>query len=341
MSKIQCFATLDDLQADLGVGNIDAKALEKYLRPASDYLAEEIGHFIPEIATGAYYPYGYPRMLFIAPLISVTSISNDGTTLSASDYILKPDRKHWSNGCYTWIEIAADATGLDYWTEVSIVGKWGMYDETKATGATVGTGGITDSATALLVNDGAKVSPGQVLYIGTEQLFVSGYGAVTASATTLGADLDASSETVSVASGAALNVGEIIRVGFEAMKVLDIQSNSLYVTRGWNGTKKVTHATSAAVDVYRTFTVERGVNGTTAAAHAEGATINYYTVPTPINYLTRQIATLMMKKAQGGFAGKTGNSTVGDVFYFHEFPRDEIARVKNNYYVPRQYVPGV
>jgi len=83
--------------------------------------------------------------------------------------------------------------------------------------------------------------------------------------------------------------------------------------------------------VYRTVTVERAVNGTTAAAHLLNAAISRYMVPDDILFLTKQIATLMINKARGGYAGKSGNAESGEVYYHDVFPRYEIERIKQNY----------
>jgi hypothetical protein len=85
--------------------------------------------------------------------------------------------------------------------------------------------------------------------------------------------------------------------------------------------------------VYRTFTVSRGVNGTTAAAHSSKA-ISRYMAPYDVNWLARQMAGLMWKKARSGFAGKVGNQELGEVFYQNEFP-EQIKQVRANYRIVR------
>jgi hypothetical protein len=134
-----------------------------------------------------------------------------------------------------------------------------------------------------------------------------------------------------VDNGALLNVGEIIRLDFEQMRIKDKRTHQLHVERGWNNTGQVLHATGTDVDVYRTVAVEREVNGTTAAVHATSTAISRYIVPDEILYLTKQIATLMINKARGGYAGKSGGGETGTVFYHDVFPRFEIERVKENY----------
>jgi hypothetical protein len=216
---------------------------------------------------------------------------------------------------------------------IAINGHWGLYERADATDATLtALQGI--SAATVAVGDGSLLSPGMLLKIESEWQFVKGYGTPTANITTLGSDLDASNEIIAVASGAALKVGEIIQAEFEKMLVLDIQNNNAYVERGWMKTKKVTHASGTALSAFRTFSVDRSVNGSAAAEHASGTAILRMMVPEDVNYLARQIATLMMKKSQTGYAGRSGSSETGETFYNFEFPRDAIDRVKHNYYFP-------
>jgi hypothetical protein len=333
-----CYCTLNEMAEDQSewVGN---EALRRFILPATQYLVNEIGQFQPLIQLKKLNGNG-KTVLFVPPLLQISgSVVNYQTTLSAADYLLRADDESdspiWSNGPYLRMEAAPDSVNLSTWYEraqsVEIPGVWGLYQRADATGATLGSA-QNASVASLSVDDGAKVSPGMLLQIDSEWEFVTDYGAASA-ATTLGAALDASSEIVALVSGAAVKIGEIIKFDFEQCKVLDIQTNSIYVSRGWNNTKKVAHLVGAAVSVYRTFSVERGVNGSTAQTHENGAALARLVVPEDVNYLTRQIATLMMKKSQTGYAGRAGNAE-GETFYNFEFPRDAIARVKANYDIP-------
>ena len=98
------------------------------------------------------------------PLLAITTIIDDTTTLTTSDYILYgagPARPKWENGPYTRIDVDPDATNISYWTEekdiVSITGRWGLYERSKATGATVQDNPLSDSATSLTVDNGGVV----------------------------------------------------------------------------------------------------------------------------------------------------------------------------------------
>jgi hypothetical protein len=77
--------------------------------------------------------------------------------------------------------------------------------------------------------------------------------------------------------------------------------------------------------------VKRGVNGTTAAAHASAAAYQVV-APADVNYLCRQIASLMIKKAETGFVGRSGNDELGTGFWVNEFPKNQIESVRSNYF---------
>lgn len=345
MTNYQCFCTLEQITQDLeNVAGLPGDVLGRFILPASAYLQREIGAFIPTLETLRFT--GNPAAttkLKLPPLLRVTgSIVNDEDTLVSADYVLRANENSsapaWPNGPYLRIDVDPDAENISTWcTElesISIPAAWGLYEATEATGTQLNGAQSSASVTSLTVDNGAKLSPGMVLKVEDELQFVSAYGAVTSAVTTLASGIDASQEEISLTDGTKVNIGEIIKVGFEKKKVLDISGNDVFVARGWDRTRKVTHDASANVDVYRTFTVARGCNGSTAAIHADDTLLYQYLVPEDVNYLARQIATLMMKKAQTGYAGRAGNSETGETFYTYEFPRDAIARVKANYRIP-------
>lgn len=338
--EFQLYCSLNDLNddADPSSGGYPVSAVSRFIGPASAYLAQEIGAFLPSLSTLKLTGNG-GTTLEIPALLSLTGdVINDEITIPSTDYVLRywlnNNRTAWPNGPYNKLVRAWDATTLGFWNmetdSVEIPGEWGYWKRLDTTGATVASDQNV-SVETLSVNDGSKIAVGMALSIGAEMEVVTDYGTPTAAATTLSSSLTAASETVAVASGAAVKIGEIIRVDFERMKVLDIQTNTLLVARGWGKTQKNTHNSAANVDVYRTFAVARACNGTSAAAHSTSTVVKRYAIPDDIVYLARQIAMLMLKKAGSGFAGKTGSPEMGEVFYFHEFPRDEIMRIKRNY----------
>lgn len=154
-------------------------------------------HFYSQVATR--YFSGRARrelMLFdgalFHDLLSVTSlvVDIDGdntfeTTLVAdTDYWLEPMNVR-PNEPYTSILLNPRSSLLTLWPSgrrnVKVTGTWGFSNETEATGLTVDTAAITDSATTLPVNKSGSPAPaadaiavGDTLVIGSEQLYVSG-----------------------------------------------------------------------------------------------------------------------------------------------------------------------
>jgi hypothetical protein len=334
----QQFCTVQDLIADLPSPGSDMTRMYQAICEASDYLQKEIGWFVPVTLTRKFNGKNLP-CLHVPPLLAISSIVNDDDTLTTSDYILKPEGGAWGNGPYIEIYPDPDSTTLVYWyneiDHVVVTGRWGLYERSGDTGATVQNSPEQSSTQGTLkVSDGSKVSPGMVLLIGTEQQAVTGWSDPTAAVTTLNGAVAAGDETVTFVNGALINVGEVFRVGFEKMKLIDKQTHQGAVIRGWDGTGRVAHLTGSAVDIYRTITVERGVNGTTGAAHAISTTISRYFMPDDIQYLAKQIATLIVNKAKSGYQGRTGNAETGVIFYNDAFPKFDIERIKQNYYIP-------
>jgi hypothetical protein len=341
MNYAQIYCTVADMIADSKSPGADEARLYQSIREASDYLQKEIGWFIPVTLTRRFDGYGHDTLI-VPPLLSVTTIVNGDDTLSASDYILKPDNAYWPYGPYGMIYTDPDSSLLLAWADetdgVQITGRWGLYDRTASVGATVAdTTQQSDSATTLKVSDGSRVSPGMVCLIASEQELVTGWSSPTEAVTTITEPAAITADQLTLADASLVNTGEIIRIDFEQMRITDRRTsgNLVSVIRGWNGTSRAAHADNAAVDVYRTVTVERGVNGTTAAAHANGTAINRYYTPDDVQFLTRQIATLMLNKALGGYQGRTGNAELGVVFYHDAFPRYELEQIKQRYSLPR------
>lgn len=333
----QTFCTLAELDEDLNFlgSEREARVLPK-IKAASDYLQKKIGHFLPVTRQIGFNGRAKAR-LFLPPFLSVSAISNDGTALSASDYVKQPTARHWANGPYSFLDVDIDASNLSAWAdgeeEVVITANWGLFDLTRLLSATVGTT-QSDSASTLIVSNGASVSPGMVVKIGSEWEAVESTNTSPTNATTLSAAItDTNTQTVSLTSGSAVNVGEVIRIDTEQMKIRDISGNTALVIRGWNGTPKATHTISTAVAAYRTFNVTRGVNGSTAAEHTSSTAIYQQCAPDDINGLCRKMAGRMLKDAQSGFSGVVGDPNTGQAQYLYVMPH-ELNEILSNYYIP-------
>jgi hypothetical protein len=337
----QLFCSVADLIADMQTPGADEAGLLQRVREASDYVQKRLGWFIPVTMTRTLHGHGSKR-LFVPPLLWITSIVDyNGGTLAASDYIALPEAGFWPNGPHARLNVAPLATHLGAWADrddgVAITGGWGLYNLTRSAGALVKDATKQAAgATTLTVDNGGKLSPGKVLLIESEQELITAWGTPSDSTAHLNGAIGAGDFEITLTDASLVNIGEIIRVGFEQMRVLDriTATNKLYVKRGWNGTQAVSHATATGVDAYRTLTVERGVNGTTAADHLTDTAISRYAVPDDVLFLTKEIATLMLGKAGSGYQGRTG-SDQGVIFYHDAFPKSDLERLQELYRIPR------
>jgi hypothetical protein len=323
MKLAQVYCTVDDLMRGLELDGDEGihgtkKPLIDFVRSASDQILRAYGNIIPISATYLFGAGPYESELLLdKDLLEITSIINDTTTLSTSDYVPWPLNRHWDNGPYT--RIHTDGTWDD--DNVQITGLWGLWEYSKATGeAAISQDG---SQATLTVLNGANVSPGMVLLIESEQELVTGYAAPSVlTSVIVGSSVDDETAIIPITNGAEVHEGEMIRCEFEDMIIRMIVGNSLMCGRAQNGTEKAVHAAGTAIYAYRTVSVDRNVNGTTAAAHASKAA-SRYTVPDIIEWMALQIAALMYQKAaKTKFSGKLGNSgsADGDVYYINEFP---------------------
>ncbi len=315
----QVYATVGEVVGDLGLTGDETGLLER-IREASRLIQTRLGEFLPIFETREFDP-DASGQLRTDPLLEATAVSNNGTAVAAGNFTLMPKNRLWLNGPFTSLVHNSGAWSSE---GVEISGWWGKYDELAALNVAAVTQLI--GATTLTVSDGSQVSPGMVVNIEDEQeLVTAGAGGVgspeaTAATSLLDGAIEADDEEILVDNGAEFKRGEVIQLATEDCLIRRVVKNYLVCSRGWNGTTKRDHADNLEIGVYRTFAVERAVNGTTAAAHA-GTTLYRCVAPADVNWLCRQVAGLMRMKAKAGFASKTGNAELGEVFYYNEFSK--------------------
>lgn len=132
--------------------------------------------FVPETATRRFDGSG-ARRLFIDDLLAVTSLVDDDDTWTTSDYLLYPRNAGGAHGPYVWIETDPDGDYSAFTGErdvVIITGRWGAYEETEDTGATLAAA-LAKAATTMTIATGSGIYPGHVLLIDSEQIFVTGH----------------------------------------------------------------------------------------------------------------------------------------------------------------------
>jgi hypothetical protein len=245
-------------------------------------------------------------------LLAVTALTSDNgaVTIPAADYFLEPV----NDSPYDRIEIdrGDDTAATSEFTyddtpqrAHAVTGRWGYSEDTETAGAVAEE--LDTSETAIDVTNASLVDVGDTLLCESEQMFVSERAALT-TGTTLDGALALGSEvvTVAVASGAAVNAGEVILVDAERMLVTDITSNNLTVKRGYDGSVIAAHLTGVTVYAYRTLTVVRGANGTTAATHADTTALSKYVPPADVSALCRALAIFSMQQDKAGHTGTVG-----------------------------------
>ena len=315
---------IDDLETD---GRKNIGQAMRFIRAASQVI-DKRGKFVPVTATRTFTG-RLESTLWIDPLLSVSAFTYAGAALDVNDYALLPHNRLWENGPHTSIELATLGIWADYpYGNVAITGQWGLYDGALDLGLSV-TQDI--NATTMSFPTADLISPGCIVRLDGEQEVIEDYAAPSVLNTNLlTADITDSQEDFNITDGSALSIGEIIRFNHEQLRVRDISSNSISTVRGWNSTARAAHDLNTAVEVYRTFNVTRQVNGTAIADH-NAAAAERVLPPYDVRYLAEQISALMLKKGQAGFAGKTGNAELGEVFYHNEFPKDPIAEIMRGY----------
>lgn len=333
MKLAQIYCTARELNLDIGLDLNETRLLEHILE-ASATIERRMGYFIPVTKTLYFDGSSDDGIdLRVPPLLAASAISDDDTSLTVTtDYILKNPGLQlnalWENGPY--IRIERENAG---WSDdVEVTGRWGKYEETASLGETV-TQAAADTATITVAN-GANLSLGMVLKCEDEQELVTAFSTPTLATSTVNmtAGVTTSDDEITVDNGAEFNEGEVIRIGTEKFLITLIAGHVMGVKRGWENTKRATHANDAAIYVYRTYSVERGVNGTTAAAHSSKA-LYRYVVPRDVRELCKQIAALIKRKADTGYAGKSGGGMDGEVYFYNEFPRTQMAEVESHYRV--------
>ena len=109
-------------------------------------------------------------------LVSVSTLTAGGTTISASDYFLEPAN---SGPPYTSLEIDLESNsvlqaGLTWQRAIAITGTFGYWDEQEQVGTLASNldADITDTAT-ITWTDPADVGVGSILKIDSERIIVS------------------------------------------------------------------------------------------------------------------------------------------------------------------------
>lgn len=340
------YCSVDVLKRAVGIAGADRDTvLAFYVEAASADIETLLGRrFIPETAEKLFrWPParggGSVLGLDDLDLLAVTSLKakaqdSSPTTIAAADYFLEPANL---GPPYRRIEIdlsssAAFEAGDTPQRSISVTGRWGYSEDTKAAGALAEAD--DGSEVALDVTDASLIDVGDTILIGSEAMFVSAKAALT-TGTTLNDTLtaDQNDVTVTLTSGAAVKQGEVILLDSEKMLVESISSNDLTVKRAYDGSVLAAHSTGITVYAYRTLTVIRAVNGTTAATHSSAAAITKYAPPADIVELCLAMAVGHLKQGESGWTGQISGGEAGvqvrmvDLFYLRQRAVEKYGRL--------------
>ena len=272
--------------------------------------------FYPETAT-RYFDWPSPNQgtsyrlwLDADELVSVTSITAGGVTLTPAQYYLEPANM---GPPFNRVEInlgtsAAFGGGLTRQRNVAIVGVYGYDADTTPAGA-LASAISTTVATTCTVTDSSLVGVGAILLCESERMIVTGKANVTTAQT---GSLTAvnSDQALNVTTGSAYAVGEVLTLDQERVLVLDVTGNTLTVRRAWDGTTLAAH-TAATIYAPRTLTVTRAALGSTAAAHSSATALTTAAVPSLVRSLTVAEAVLTLGREQAGYTSTARGKTLG------------------------------
>lgn len=237
-------------------------------------------------------------------LISVSSVSSNGQTISPASIFLEPND---SGPPFTRLELdrgssASFDSGNTPQRAVSITGLYGYSDDTITAGTAAEA--MDASETGFDVSNGSLIGVGDLLKVDSERMIVTGRSWVSTgesgSLTSSNAD-----QTLAVASGAAYSTGELLLMGAEVLFIAAISGNSLTVRRAQEGSPLQAHV-SAPISASRSFTVTRGALGTTAATHLISAPVVKQLYPGPITSLTVAEAISQLQNELAGYGRTVG-----------------------------------
>lgn len=254
-------------------------------------------------------------------LVSATTVVSDGTTIDPADYDLQPAPGLAEGGDgppYNRIDLVQSAysawPGGSVQDAVAITGVWGYRADEEAVGTLAAELGSAAAASATVTWNTARIGTGDILRVDDERVVVRARTFVDSGQNLGGAGLTASmaSVAVTVTTGTAYAVDEVLQVDAEQLLVTAVTGNTLTVVRAHNGTVLAAH--TAGVDVYALTGVEldRGQLGTTAAAHLNGAAIYRHLVPGLVADLCVAEALNRLQQETGGYGAtqRSGESAV-------------------------------
>lgn len=306
------YATVEDViraglgKLSLGELSLTKRALETASADVDSCVSRTEGSFRPHYAT-YYFPWPPHQTsatdtlwLDALGLISVQSITTNGSALTAGQYILEPTRYGPPFNRVRLAPSAAFSSADDNDRSIVITGLWGYTDVRELVGPLPL--GINATTAVISLNDGSLVGIGDHLIIDDERLIVTGKTAVTYGNSLTPLTSSAAANVVAVAVGTDWHSGEIIMIDSETMIIVNVLGDNLVVKRAYQGSTLAAHDDNAPIYSERTLTVTRGAQGSIAAPHLASASIYRHVVPFDVSELAVASA---MTTLLSGFSGYT------------------------------------
>ncbi len=221
------YATLTQVRAYLKLDTAetgDDALLTDFMRWSQAYIDTRAGtHFYPLIETRRFDVPLYARLLqFDDHLLELTSgVNGDTTAITTSDIIYHPPNVYPHYGISLTAassEVWQPTTDGDYQQAIALLGVWGYHDDYPLAW--------------VLSNDAVADALG-----------------INASVTTI--NVTSASGAASDLASPRFQAGQLIKIDSEYIEISSIATNALTVKRGVYGSTAATHATAAAISIWR------------------------------------------------------------------------------------------
>ena len=243
-------------------------------------------------------------------VISVTTLSSGGTTITASQYNLEPNG---DGPPYDRIELdlsasAAFGGGSTPQRDITLTGVYGYGADTVVAAAAAEA--LDASETGVDVTDSSLLAAGDAVLVDSEYMTISSTSMLdTGVDIDTGGALTASISDVTLACDTTTGIpqpGEVILIDSERMLVVDLAGATLTVKRAFDGTTLAAHSEAASIYAPRTLNVTRGAWGTTAATHDNACVIHKHTPPALVRDLVIAEAIVRFEQESAGYARTVG-----------------------------------
>lgn len=241
-------------------------------------------------------------------LVSVVTLSSGGTTIAASDFILRgPD----TGPPFDRIELdlsssAAFGGGSTYQQDVTVLGIFGYTSNWTSAGTAAEA--MDTSETGYDVSNSAALGVGDLLAADSEWMLVTDKSLLDTTVD-ISNNLTAqpSSNSITVPDGTLFFPDEVLTIDSERMLIEDIAANALLVRRAYDGSVLAAHAGGTSIFAPRRLTVVRGAQGTTAASHNSGISLTRHVVPPLVNSLAVGVAEDQLLQETSGYVRTVGS----------------------------------